>query len=83
MSNKGELATEKKLMRSMSSFRITKSIPFNEFNNLKKVLADDKFSLDNITSKERKINELSRNMKTRDHKIIKSKILKIFKFLIF
>ena len=57
----------------MSSFRITKSIPFNEFNNLKKVLADDKFALDNITSKDRKINDLTRNAKTKDHKIVKSK----------
>lgn len=56
----------------MSSFRITKSIPFNEFNNLKKVLADEKFSLDNVTSKNRKISDLSRSMKTKDHTIVKS-----------
>jgi hypothetical protein len=44
----------------MSAFRIAKAIPYNEFNGLKKVLIEDKFILDDVTSKERKINELSR-----------------------
>ena len=64
----------------MSNFRISKSIPFNEFNSLKKVLADEKFFIDNYVSKDKKIFLLNQKSLKKDQKIVKGKIKQFIAF---
>lgn len=61
------------MLRSMGNFRIAKTVSQNEFQALKKILSEDKFNFDDIGAKERKITELDRNNRTKDHQIVKGK----------
>ena len=57
----------------MSNFRIAKTIPQNELQSLKRILSEEKFNFDDIGAKERKITDLDRNNKIKDHQIVKGK----------
>jgi hypothetical protein len=61
------------MLKSMSNFRIAKTIPQNELQSLKKILSEEKFNFDDIGAKERKITDLDRNNKIKDHQIVKGK----------
>jgi hypothetical protein len=65
------LTSQKKMLRSMGNFRIAKTVPHNEFQNLKKILSEDKFQFDDLGAKERKITDLDRNNRIKDHQIVK------------
>lgn len=55
----------------MGNFRIAKTVSQNEFQNLKKILSEEKFQFDDFGAKERKITDLDRNNRIKDHQIVK------------